>query len=488
MPDPEVRDLAPFVWRPVLVIAGAVAMLLIAVSSRYGWHRDELYFRVAGEHLAWGYVDQPPFTPFVARVAGVVARNNLTVLRLLPALTTALTVSFGGLLAREFGGRRPAQIAGAGAVAAGGFVLGVGHLLSTAVFDLTAWMALLWLMARLLRTGNGRWWIVFGTVAGLSMLNKNLLVLLGAALVCGLVIERRWDLLSSRWLFVGAGIALVIAAPNLVWESRHGWPQFEMARVLSKRLGGENRAMLFPFQLVLVGPALFFLLWRGARWLAREPAAHRFRVLLWAWPAGLVAAFVTGGRPYYSAPLTIVVMLAGVVATEQRTGVRRLAWLIVVSALVSAPIALPVLPVSTGTANLNEAVAETVGWPELTRQVAKVVSALPTGERDSVVILTGSYGEAGAIDRYGPALGLPRPFSAHNSYADFGQPTDDRATVVAVRYTVKDLAPYFDRCRQVATVDNRLGINNEVQGKPILVCQGLRGHWTGVWKRLRFLS
>ncbi len=356
--DPEVRDLAPYAWRPVLLIAGAVVTLLMAVSSRYGWHRDELYFRVAGEHLAWGYVDQPPFTPFVARIAEAVAPNNLAVLRLLPALTTGFTVALGGFISRELGARRPAQIAGAGAVAAGGFVLGVGHLLSTAVFDLTAWMALLWLTARLLRTGDGRWWIAFGIVAGISMLNKNLLVLLGAALMCGLLVERRWDLLGSPWLLVGAAIALAIAAPNLVWEARHGWPQFEMARVLSKRLGGENRATLLPLQLVLVGPVLIFLLWRGARWLAREPSAQRFRALLWAWPAALVAAFATGGRPYYPAPLTIVVMLAGVVATEQWGGVRRLAWFVTAGALLSVPIALPVLPVSAGTANLNEAVAD----------------------------------------------------------------------------------------------------------------------------------
>lgn len=480
--------MAPFAWRPVLLIAGAVVVLLVAVSSRYGWHRDELYFRAAGEHLAWGYVDQPPFTPFVARMAEAVSPNNLAVLRLLPALTTAVTVALGGLIAREFGGRRRAQIAGAAAVAAGGFALGVGHLLSTAAFDLTAWMALLWLTARLLRTSDGRWWTGFGIVAGLSMLNKNLLVLLGAALLCGLLIERRWDLLRSRWLFVGAAIALAIAAPNLVWEARHGWPQFEMARVLSKRLADENRSMLLPLQLVLVGPALIFLLWRGARWLAQETSAQRFRALLWAWPAALIVTFATGGRPYYTAPLTIVVMLAGVVATEQRTGVRRLAWFIAANALISLPIALPLLPVSAGTADVNEAVAETVGWPELAQQAADVVSALPAGERDSVVILTASYGEAGAIDQFGPALGLPPAFSPHNSYADFRQPADDSATVVAVRYTVNDLAPYFDLCQQVATVDNRHGIKNEVQGKPILICHGLHGDWADVWKRMRFLS
>jgi 4-amino-4-deoxy-L-arabinose transferase-like glycosyltransferase len=486
--DAEIPEVAPFAPRPVALIAGAVVALLLAVSARYGWHRDELYFRAAGRHLAWGYVDQPPFTPFVARLSAAIAGDNLTVLRLLPALTTALTIALGALIAREFGGSRNAQIAGAAAVASGGFALGVGHLLSTAVFDLTAWMALLWLTARLLRTGDTRLWIAFGTVAGVSMLNKNLVVLLSAALLFGLLVERRWDLLRSRWLGVGVAIALLIAAPNLVWEARHGWPQVDMARALSDRLAGENRSMLFPLQILLVGWLLVPLLWRGARSLARDASARRFRPLLWAWPAALVVTFVTAGRPYYPLPLTVVVVIAGVVSLEQANGFRRAAWLVAVNALITVPVALPVLPLASGFANVNDALVETVGWPELTRQVADAVRALPAGERSSVIILTGSYGEAGAIDRFGPALGLPPAFSPHNSYADFRQPTDDRATVVAVRWPIGYLDRYFDRCRQVATVDNGLDIDNEVQGEPILVCRGLHGHWPDIWKRLRFLS
>ena len=143
---------------------------------------------------------------------------------------------------------------------------------------------------------------------------------------------------------------------------------------------------------------------------------------------------------------------------------------------------------SAGIATANEAAAETVGWPELTRQVADVVDTLPVAERGSVVILTRTYGEAGAIDRFGPALGLPHAFSPHNSYADFRQPEDDDATVVAVRYTVERLEATFERCRQVATVDNGKGVDTEVQGRPILVCRGLRGEWSDVWQRMRYLS
>ncbi len=464
--------------------------LLAAVAPRYGWHRDELYFLEAGRHLAWGYVDQPPFTPFVARAVDALAPGNLVVLRLLPALGTAATVVLAALIVRELGGGRPAQVTGAAAMAAGGFVLGVGHLLSTAAFDLTAWMALLWVVTRMLRTGEPRWWLAFGAVAGVSMLNKNLLLLLVAAVGAGVVAERRWDLLWSRWVPAGAAVAAVIAAPNLVWQAQHGWPQIEMGRVLARRLGAENRATLVPLQLLFVGPPLAWLLWFGARWLARGPGASRFRPLLWAWAAGLVLAFLTGGRPYYVLPLTALVMLAGIVAWTERRSPRLLAWLIATNALVSLPLALPLLPPSMVevSASVNEAAAETIGWPQLVDQVAAVVRSLPPAEASRVVVLTATYGEAGAVDRFGPGRGLPHAFSPHNAYADFRHPTDPRATVVAVRFRIDRLSPYFDRCEQVASVDNGLGVDNEVQGTPILVCRGLRESWARTWERLRFLS
>lgn len=474
----------------MLGIAGAVSALLLLLARRYGWHRDELYFLEAGRHLAWGYIDQPPFTPAVARFADALAADNLVVLRLLPALATGVTVTLGALIVRELGGRRSAQITGAAVVASGGFVLGVGHLLSTAAFDLMAWMALLWLTARVLRRSDPRWWLVFGGVAGMSMLNKNLLILLAAALLTGLVIERRWDLLLTPWLAAGVAVALIIAAPNLLWQADHGWPQADMARALSKRLAGENRATLLPLQLLFVGPAYVVVLWRGARLLASDARARPFRPLLWSWPAGLVAAFATGGRPYYVLPLTTVLVLAGVVASERPTLRGTFGWLVVSNAVVSTLFGLPVLPLSVTnvTAELNEAVAETVGWPQLADQVAAVVDELPPAERANVILLTGSYGEAGALDRFGPARGLPPAYSPHNSYADFRRPSDHFATVVAVRFDPLYLARYFDRCELVATVDNGLDVSNEVQGTPILVCRGLRGKWSDAWEELRFLS
>jgi 4-amino-4-deoxy-L-arabinose transferase-like glycosyltransferase len=471
--------------RAALVVAAATVLLLLAVASRHGWHRDELYFLEAGKHLAWGYVDQPPFTPLVARLADEVAPGNLVVLRLVPALATGCTVLLGALFVRELGGDARRQLLGAGVVATGSFTLGVGHLLATPTFDLLAWSTLLWLTARLLRTGDVRLWLVIGAVAGVALLNKHLVVLLAVALAAGLVVERRWSLLRSWWLLAGVALAALIASPHLAWQAAHGWPQLEMARALQERIGGENRVLLLPLQVLFLGPLYVAVLVRGARWLAAEPVGRPFRPLLWAWPVGLLVAFLSGGRPYYVVPLTVAVALAGVAATG-------LHWrTVVLSGVVAVPFALPVLPVATVpvVATVNEAVAETVGWPELVDQVAEVVAALPPDEREHVVLLTNTYGEAGAIDRFGPDRGLPPAFSPHNAYADFRRPSDDAATVVAVRFAPGGrLSRHFETCTQVATVDNGRDIDNEVQGRPILVCRGLRGTWADVWEDLRFVS
>ena len=464
--------------------------LLLAVAHRYGWHRDELYFLEAGRHLAWGYIDQPSFTPLVARLADELAGADLLALRFLPAVSTAATVVLGAALVRELGGSGRAQALAAGVVA-GGFALGVGHLLSTATFDLTAWVAAIVIVARLLRTEDPRWWVAFGAVAGLALLNKHLIVLLAISLVGGLVAERRWSLLLTPWTVAGGVLALAIASPNLVWQATNGWPQLDMADALSERLAAENRITLLPSQLLFFGVLVLPLLWWGARWLARAPGARAFRPLLWAWPVALVLVFASGGRPYYLFPVTLSVGLAGLVGREQQgSDLRRLTWAVVANAAVTIPLALPVLPESTATpiAAVNQAVAETIGWPEMVEQVADVVDALPADERADVVLLTGSYGEAGALDRFGPDHGLPPAYSGHNSYADFRRPDDADAVVVTVRYSAEGLEPFFQHCERVATIRTPHDVPSEVRGTPIHVCRGLRGTWDQVWPRVRHLS
>jgi 4-amino-4-deoxy-L-arabinose transferase-like glycosyltransferase len=472
-------------------VAGGVLALLLAVAGRHGWHRDELYFRVAGQHLDWGFIDQPPFTPLLARIASEIADGNLYVLRLAPAVATAATVVLGGALVRELGGSRRAQVVGAGVTAASGFVLGTGHLLSTSTFDLLAWVAALALCARMLRTDDPRWWLPVGVVVGAAMLNKNLIVLLVASVVVGLAVERRWRLLVTPWAVVGGAVALVLAAPNLLWQAANGWPQLEMADVLAERLAVENRLTLLPLQILFFGPVVVVLLRRGATWLARSPDAVRWRPLVWAWPVGLVLTFASAGRPYYVFPLTLAVGLAGIVAIERAgADLDRFTRLVVANGALSVVIALPVLPAAWAApvASSNEAHIESIGWPELAEQVAGVVASLPDDERDGAIVLAASYGEAGALDLHRDEHDLPPVHSGHNSYADFDRPSDDDATVVAVRYPASWIGQHFDDCQHVATIEVPHDVPNEIEGTPIHVCRGLRGTWPDVWERLRHLS
>src|SRR3954452_459380 len=149
------RGLAP----QVPVLAGAVTIVLIALAGRYGYHRDELYFLAAGRHLAWGYADQGPLTPFLARVLNDIAPGSLTVLRLPSAAMTGVTVLMTGAIAWDLGGSRRAQLIASACTAAAAVVLAVGHLLSTATFDVLAWTVLLALVVRIVRGGDERLWL-----------------------------------------------------------------------------------------------------------------------------------------------------------------------------------------------------------------------------------------------------------------------------------------------------------------------------------------
>jgi hypothetical protein len=285
-------------------------------------------------------------------------------------------------------------------------------------------------------------------------------------------------------------LAALIAAPNLLWQADHGWPQIEMAQAISERIGAENRATLLPGQVVLLGLLGGVLLVAGTMALVRRPELRTFRPLLSSWAVAVALTFATGGRPYYPLGFATVIALVGVVDGRLRT---RTVWVLAtVNLVMLATAALPMLPPSAladyPPAAINETLAESIGWEELTDTVADAAHQLPVDERSRVIILTGSYGEAGAIERFGPERGLPLPYSGHNSYASFRRPTDASAPVLAVRFDVEDLAAFFDSCEELTRFDNRYDVDNEVRGTPLLLCRGLHGTWEEVWEQLSFLS
>jgi hypothetical protein len=492
---------AAVAWGPLAAVASSVLLLLVVTSAGYGYHRDEMYFLQAGRHLAWGYPDQPPLVPLVARTVSAVSPDSLVALRLPAALAAALVVLLTGLIARELGGGRAAQLLAAACVAVSALLLAVGHTLGTSVFDLLAWTTVSWLVVRLLRGADQREWLLAGLVAGVGLLNKSLLAFLLLGLLAGVLAVGPRDVLRSRWLWLGAVLASVIWLPDLIWQGQHGWPQLDLSRAIASGSSGSSQppALFVPFQLVLISPVLVPVWLAGLIRLAREPGLARVRAFAVAYGFLLVVFLLTGGKPYYLGGLYPVLLAAGAVPTIRwlergRPRARRalLTGALALSAAVSIVLMLPVVPVSvlpsTPIVAVNYDAGETVGWPRFAATVARVYDALPPAERRRAVLLTDNYGEAGALDRFGPALGLPPAYSGHNGYGEWGPPPQTGGPVIAVGISRPRLEQLFATVQPSARIDNGVGVDNQEQGETVWTCRHQRQPWSRTWRQLRHLS
>jgi hypothetical protein len=484
--------LPPVAWGPIASVAVAVGILLVATSSRYGYHRDELYFRLLGQQPAWGYVDQPPATPLLARLTVELLGDHLWALRLPGALALVGTAVLTALLARELGGGRSAQtLAAASSLTL--FPLIFGHVLLTATLDMVLTSGILLCVARALLR-NPRWWLAVGLLAGLSLHNKNLIVLTLAAIGVGLALVGPRQVLWSRWLLAGVGLALIVGAPNLAYQVANDWPQLEMGRAIERNKGEESRILFVPMQVVLLGVFLTPVWVAGIVHLLRAPGLRPVRALAVAYPVLSGLVLVSGGQPYYTSGLVLALFAAGSIPTVRwssgRSG-RRLALgaALGASAILSAIVALPALPVSilarTPIAEINQATSDQIGWPAYVGQVAEVHGDLPPAQAARAVIITANYGEAGALDRFGGPHDLPAVFSGHPDLWFQGQPPDDADVVIAVGFSLGWVDWAFDSCRLAVQLDNGVDIPNEDQLRPVLVCRGPTGSWDDLWPRFQ---
>ena len=497
-----------FAAAPVGGIATGSIVLLVAFASRYGYHRDELYFLSASRHLDFGYVDQPPVAVLVAWLARVAFGNTLVGLRVIPAFVVGGVVALTGAMTRELGGSRFAQGFAALCVASGGLLV-VGHLEGPTVYDVFVWALASLLVLRLLRTGNERLWIAVGAVVGLGLEAKNTIALLFVGLAIGFVVNRQSGILRSPWLWAGVGVALVLWAPNLVWQATNGWPTAAMDASLRAEHSGLGYVLKYPFiTLLALGPFIAPVWMSGAWALWRDRQMTSYRAFAVAFGFGFVVLWIViPDRFYYLLGIYPAMIAAGALVTEgvvdgtrgfflSEPGRRRLwrsrRWaigLVLAGGLVLLPVALPVLPPSAlATVPLQKAnynLGEEIGWQDLTRQVATVWRSLPPAQQRSAVILTQNYGEAGAIDRYGKQAHLPRAFSGHNSFWSWGPPRPSLGTTIAIGLARRQLTPYFGHCSLAARVRNRAGVDNEEHGHPIWVCTDQHEPWASIWNRFK---
>ena len=436
--------LAAAVW----IVAGVVVLALLLVAGRYGFHGDEFYFVVTGHHLQVAAPDNPMLVPYLAAGWYALVGGQLWAFRVLPALAAGGYVVLGGLIAREFGAPPRHQAAAAAAVALTALTLAVGHLFETTTFDMVVTAAAVWWLVRAMRSEPQRWrpWIVAGVLIGVAMEIKVLAAPLLACCLLGVVICGPRSRLRSARLWVAVGIAVLMAAPNLVWQARHGFPMLQVAANIAA--GGSTsstpRLALVPSVLLVVGPVLSIVLIVGLVVLWRSDRRGTDGWLAAGFVIFLAFLLITGGKAYYPAGLVPAVLAAGagpVLVWVRRGRVWRpvlavglVLFTVVSTPLLALPIGRPGGPVYSTAVAVNPDLASEVGWPGYVDQVGQIVAGVPVAQRPHTIVLTQTYQQAAALDLLRPANGatMPAVYSGHNGFWFWGPPPESATDAIVI--------------------------------------------------------
>ena len=479
----------------------ALASLLVVVhflmGNGYGFHRDELQFLDDARHLQWGFVAYPPMTSFFGRVAIALFGSSVQVFRLPAGLVNAVSLVLAGLMARELGGGRAAQV---GALLLS-FPLALifSSVLQYNTFDLLAWSILILSTAHVLRTGDEHYWLGAGVGIGFGVLSKYAIVFPLVSLLAALVLlPSQRHHLESRWFWLGALVATVIAAPNLIWLARHHFITLQMEHFIHLRdirLGRTKGYFTDQIKYKMLG--LPFAV-GGLIALVRSP---RFRLLSAFYLGPFLLFALVKGRGYYLLPAYPVLYAAGAVGLESWLATRAKAvrgvvyGAVAAAVLVEAGLAawayLPIWRPGSAAWNWqmqnNYDMANEVGWPELVGEIAAVRDQLSSEERGQYAVLAENYGAAGAVELYGPKYGLPVPIATVNSFYDRRWGPFEPETLIVVGGRLEDESHFFESCKVVAMVHLPYGVQNEESADhpQILVCHHLKEPWPVVWGRSR---
>jgi 4-amino-4-deoxy-L-arabinose transferase-like glycosyltransferase len=488
----------------VLVLCGAAVVFLHTVTNgRYGFHRDELATLDDAHSLAWGYVAYPPVTPFLARVALSLFGPSLTGLRFFAALAQGVVLVLTGLMTRHLGGGRQAQIVAALAAAIGGVAFSAGALFQYVTFDYLFWVAAAYFVVRLLASENARWCLALGAVIGVGMLTKYTMAFLVVGIAAGFLFTPARRYLWSPWLWCGIAVALIIVLPNLLWQIRHHFVTLDFLSYIHARdvrMGRTDNFVIDQFW-VATSPATVPLWLAGLLYLFFTQEGKRYRTIGWMFIVPFVLFVIARGRAYYMAPGYPALMAAGTAWGERWVGssslprarvIRRTTRsVLIVGGLVVAALVLPIAPPGSFWWQLaDKAIGgnfnEQIGWPELVQTVAGIRDGLPIEDKSRLGILVGDSGMAGAINLYGPALGLPRAICGMNShwFRGYGNPPPETVIVVGMTRVFAESA--FESCEIAGHVTNRFGVHNSsIRNTEIFVCHGLREPWSSFWQALR---
>lgn len=488
-------DVPAFARLPVLAIAGAVGVVLMAVSGQFGYFGDELYFVASGRyHWAWGYADNPWLLPGLARLIDLAFPGSVVALRVLPMLLTCGGVVLAALIAREFGGARKAQVLTAGAYALSFQLLASGHVLATSTVDPFLWVLVSWLVARWVRTRSDRLLLFAGLVTAVAMQGKWLIAFFWLALLVGALFAGPRRLLGRPALWAGGLVTAVATVPTLLWQADNDWPYLLMQEVVAEQnqrlLGGPP--MMIPLAVLGAGFVVgVFLVCHGLYALLREQHLRPYRLFGWAVLLVTAIFLVTASRFYYVAGLYAVLFAASAVTIERRPPALWWRWVptwpvYALSVPLMIYLALPVRPDTafSGIGIVDFVSSGSYGWPQLADTAAAAYRDLPPSDRQHTAVMGDSYWQASALDVYGRERGLPGAYGPERGYWYAGGPPSDTTHVLYVGGEAEALREFFRDVRRVSTVrlDTQAPVAN--QHVPVWLCSRPVAPWPELWNHM----
>lgn len=488
----------------LVLAAGAGLVLHVATNGQYGFHRDELQTLDDARHLDWGFVAYPPITPLIGRLELILFGTSLVGFRVFSAIAVSVVMVVTGLIVKELGGTRHVQALAAVAAGISPVSLIQGAVFQYVSFDYLWGVTVTYLLVRVLKSEDPRWWVAIGMVLGLGMETRYTMGFLALGIAGGVLFTPARRFLRSGWLWVGVAVSILVFLPNLIWQMQHHFISLEFLSYLHARdlrqgrYNGFYREQLWACVNLVTAPLTLLGLWF---YLVCQAGRH-YRLLGWTFVVTFVLFALAGSRSYYSAPLYPMLIAGGSVLFDnllrdsRRPRWSRMAYglqwaAIFAGGVVFALLVMPVVPIGSAvwkiTSKMHDQFREEIGWPDLTRSVATVYRSLSPEEQQQTGILTGNYGEAGALNLYGPALGLPHAMGLTNSFWYRGYDPRLPQTVILAGFDIDEGRRLFETCVVAGENTNPFGVENEESRDhpDILLCRNLRLPWPVYWESSR---
>lgn len=479
-------------------------------NNRYGYFRDEFDYIACGDHLAWGYVDQPPLIPFLIHLCRAVLGDSLRAIRFIPAVATSLLIVQGAVIARELGGKTYAMLLTAVTILIAPH-LSNGSLLTTNCLEPNIWMACAYFIILAIKRAQPRYWLWVGVFAGIGLEEKYSIAFFVIGIVVGLLATLHRRVLLNQWIWIGSAAGLLIFLPNVLWNIHNHWPFLQLMHNI--RANGRDVVLpageYFMQQMILIHPLTAPIWIAGLIALLIHPKLKQYRILGITYLVCYGIFFGLHGKVYYLAPIYPMLLAAGAVVFESALTRPRLGWLkpaiatiLLLSGAHIAPLVVPVLspdgflsymhylpvkpPVmehSHARAALPQWYSDQFGWNEIVTETAAAWNQLVPEERQDCAILAQDYGQAGAIDFLGRKYGLPRSISGHQTWWLWGPRGYSGNCMIILGDKQANLETHFRDVRFVGfSPDNPYALEKHI---PVFICRGANFKLSEVWPKLK---